>query len=129
MAGRKPVRADDAVKVGNNPFADPFTTECIEGVEALDDKKEKIMMDAMRKCKPLSQEQRDLLDQAGARGLSKRAIRAHLKERKLERKKDAIREKMEPDDQDQLDLLRAFLGQLDGTPLGEAAVAAAESGH
>jgi predicted ATP-dependent protease len=124
---RQKVKADDAPKTGNNPFEDPFTEEVIESYEALDEKCEQIMMEAVRKCKKPREEQRDLLDQAGARGMSKRALKAHLKERALDRKKEAIREKMEPDDQDMLDLLKQHLGVLGDTPLGQHALKAAEA--
>lgn len=120
-------KADDAPKTGNNPFEDPFTEEVIELYEAEDEKCRQIMMDAVRKCKKPRETQRDLLDQAGTRGMSKRALKAHLKERALARKIDDIREKMEPDDQDMLDLLKQHLGVLTDTPLGQAALRQAET--
>lgn len=99
----------------------------INEYEGLDAKCEQIMMDAVRKCKKPREDQRDLLDQAGARGMSKKALKAHLKERALARKIEAIRDKMEGDDQDMLDLLKQHLGVLGDTPLGLAAMKAAEA--
>lgn len=116
------VKSDDAPKVGNNPFNDPFTEEMIERHEALDAECEEIMLAAMRECKPKRESQRELLTEAKERGMNAKALRAHLKERKLEVRKVAIREKLPEEDQDSLDLLKQYLGQLEGTPLGDAAL-------
>lgn len=117
----------EARVASNNPFTDPYVSEAIDRWENLDAECERIMMAAMRECKPIREDQKELLNEAGAKGLNKRAIRAHLKERKMDRKKEAIREKLNPEDQDSLDALRHALGELVDTPLGTAALHAAEA--
>ena len=121
------VKAEDAPKVGsNNPFNDPFTEEMIARHEELDAEIQKIMLAAMLKCKDKRGDQRELMAEAKERGLSTKALRAHLRERALDRKKEVIREKLAPEQQDLLDLLKQHLGVLVDTPLGEAAIRQAE---
>lgn len=120
-------KSDDAPRVGNNPWDDPFVEEAIERYEALDEQCRKLMADAMRACKPLRQDQREILDEAGTRGLNKRALRAHLRGRALDRKKEALRDKLEGEDQDSYDALVHALQGLVDTPLGQAALHAAEA--
>ncbi len=107
-------RAADAAKVDQaNPFNDPFTEELITEYERHDDDVEKLMMAAVSKCKPHRQAQRELLDAAKDRGMNKRALKAHLKQRAFKRKAEAEREKLEGEDQDALDNLVQYLGQID----------------
>ena len=109
----------------NNPYADPFAEELIVRHEEFDKDIAAIMSRAMLDCKEIRQEQRELLDAAKERGMNKRALRAHLKERALLRKAEEVRDKETPEVQDELDLLRHALGVLGDTPLGQAAVARA----
>lgn len=109
-----PARAEGAAKVDQaNPFNDPFTEDLITEFEHLDRECESIMMSAVNKCKPHRKAQRELLDSAEDRGMNKRALKAHLKQRAFKRKADAEREKLEGEDQDALDQLTQYLGQLD----------------
>lgn len=107
-------KAADAAKVDQaNPFNDPFTEELIVEFERLDKECESVMMAAMTKCKPHRKSQQELLDSAKDRGMNKKALKAHLKQRAFKRKAEAERDKLEDEDQDALDNLVHYLGQID----------------
>lgn len=110
---------------GNNPFDDPFTDEAIARFEELEAEAKSIMAEAMLRVKEKRADQREIMGEAKERGLNTKALRAHLKQRELERKIDKVRDKLESDDQDALDLLKQYLGVLADTPLGQAAMEAA----
>ncbi|MCF1502173.1 hypothetical protein L0F51_00130 [Afifella sp. H1R] len=67
-------------------------------------------------------------DNAKDAGIPKKELKANVKRRQLEAQIDALREDMEPDQQDTYDNIRLALGDLADTPLGDAALAKSSAG-
>lgn len=82
----------------------------------------------MRACQPIKEDMTEIYSEAKAEGIDTKALKAEIRIRQLEKMKDAAREKLSPESQDELDKIRMALGELDGTPLGNAALAAQPSG-
>lgn len=80
----------------------------------------------MNACKPIHEDIKEVYVEAKEAGIPTKALKAAVKMREYERKKDAEREKLDSPDQDELDRIRMALGDLEGTPLGDAAVAHAQ---
>jgi MoaA/NifB/PqqE/SkfB family radical SAM enzyme len=81
----------------------------------------------MRYCRGQRELINAALDRAKDAGIPKKDLKAVLKARKLERKIEKIREDLEEDDAaDTFDMIREALGDLNGTPLGDAATGKAQ---
>ena len=80
----------------------------------------------MRKCAKLRKDQADILDEAKSNGIPRKALRKVLKARRLERDAEAVREDLETEEQDQFDLLRHALGDLDDDKVVNMALARAK---
>ncbi len=68
----------------------------------------------------------DKYDHAGDQGISKKLLKAKIKERDLERKIDGIIEDFEDDERNEYQMLTEKLGEFANTPLGAAALAKAD---
>ena len=98
----------------------------VERLEELAADKLSIMMTAVANCKPLTSLMKEVFDEAKEQaGISKKALRAVLKARLLERKARAARDDL--DDVETFDQIREALGDLASTPLGAAALEDAAS--
>lgn len=80
----------------------------------------------MTRCKELHSDVTAILDEAKGAGIPKKAIRNVVKKHALEAKLEDIRDSLDGDDLDSYDQLLQALGELGGTPLGQAAVARGE---
>lgn len=82
--------------------------------------------DLAAKLVPMRDDQADVVAGFVDAGGNKRAIKALLRQRLLERKAEALRDKLPDADKDDLDTLKLKLGVLADMPLGLAAMAGAE---
>lgn len=81
----------------------------------------------MNACRPIHEDIAEIYSEAKGEGIATKALKAAVKIRDLEKKKDAEREKLDSPDQDELDRIRLALGELATTELGRAAIRAAET--
>ena len=82
----------------------------------------------MLACKNMRKDITEILNEAKAAGIPKKALRKVVSKRILESKIEGLRDDLEGDDQDAYDNLLHALGDLGGTPLGAAALAGAANG-
>ena len=81
----------------------------------------------MNKCKSIRGEMKEFYSDAANLGIAKKLLAKIIKERQYERKIDALTADLEPDERSELEMLVSKLGEFADTPLGAAALAAAES--
>lgn len=113
-------------KPGTSNGYDPAVVKGFVGrIEECNQEKMREHMAYMGKCKEINEDISDILDEAKAKGIPKRALRLNIKRRHLESKIDDIREDLEGDEQDDYDLLMHTLGDLADSELGKAALARA----
>lgn len=122
-AKKKANGSNEVVVVGANfrAKARSYVKRLSECEGRLDDEKATFM----RKCQPIKADMTEIYSEAKGEGLSTKALKAEMKIRRLEKQKDKTREALQPEDQNELDRIRIALGELDGTPLGDAAMASA----
>ena len=92
-------------------------------IEELDQEIVREHMAYMGRVKEIKEDQKEIYDEAKAKGIPKKALRLNVKRRELEKKIDGIREDLEGDEQDDYDLLAHALGDLADTELGKSALA------
>jgi uncharacterized protein (UPF0335 family) len=109
---------------GNGPTPEQVN----QVVKAIESEKEKLLaerMEYMRRCKPIHEEVKDIIDDAAASmGFNKKALRKKIRQR--EHLAQARKVEAEIDDAAearQFQYLGESLGELKGTPLGDAAMA------
>lgn len=94
--------------------------QAAEIIHAIEEEHRKLLnlrMDYMRDCKPFHEEVKAIIDRGvNSFGMSRRAIKAKIKERDHQRKAEAERAKLDAEEIDAFDRLSEQLG-----PLGEAA--------
>lgn len=76
----------------------------------------------MQRCKQIRERMAEEYDLAADRGVTRRVLRAKVKEFLAQEKLQAIRESLEDDDRSEFDQLTEVLGDFGGTPLGQAAL-------
>jgi uncharacterized protein (UPF0335 family) len=81
--------------------------------------------ESMQRCKVLHGDIKEIYKEAKAEGIPKKALKAVVHARQLDRDRENVREDLEGEDQDNFDLLCNALGMLKDTPLGQAALKAA----
>lgn len=94
----------------------------INRLEELDSELLREKMAYMERARRIQENKKEVLDEARENGLSKKAVRAVVKVRDLERKAEAAREDLEDDDAAVFDDIREALGDFADSPLGKAAV-------
>lgn len=96
--------------------------EYVDRVENLQDQIDDIMQAAKDKAAPLREDIGNVKKEAHDRtGVSRKVFNAKLQERRLRTKADGVREGLSSEHQDEFDQVSKTLGDLDGTPLGQAA--------
>jgi hypothetical protein len=80
----------------------------------------------MQRCRQIRKEIADVYEGAEDYGINRRALKAKVKEHQVQEKLLAIREALEDDDRSEFDRCTEALGDFGGTPLGAAALEAAE---
>jgi uncharacterized protein (UPF0335 family) len=78
----------------------------------------------MNRCRGIREAITAVYDDAKGQGIRRKALQTLIKERGLEQKIIELREAMEADDNANYELLVEAISGLEGTPLGDAAVAA-----
>jgi Arc/MetJ-type ribon-helix-helix transcriptional regulator len=78
----------------------------------------------MNRCRGIREAITAVYDDAKGKGIRKKALQVHIKERGLEQKILNLRNSMEEDDHENYILLVEAVAGLEGTPLGDAAVEA-----
>ncbi len=101
--------------------AEPFV-ERVENVQADIDA---IMEEAKAKCSPLAEDIKNIKNEAAQAGFRKKPLNALIAHRKHIIKANAIRAKLDEDQQDDYDQMKNALGMLADLPLGQAAQAQA----
>jgi hypothetical protein len=80
----------------------------------------------MNRARQIRARMAETYDQAADRGITRKILKAKVKEYRLEQKIAAIRETLSEDDQREFDQLAEALGEFSQLPLGQAALAAAK---
>lgn len=94
----------------------------IKKYEDLAEEARSIMSAAMTKVKGIRDKQRDAIEETVSQaGVTKKALKVHLKERELLAKVSKLSADMEAEDSLSLDQIKEKLGVLADTPLGKAA--------
>lgn len=118
--------ADEATpKPAGNGYDPDITTEFVKRIEALHGDLASERGDYMQRCKGIREDISTVFDEAKEKNIPKKALKKVIKIRALEAKAASERDDADQDVQDSIDAIRHALGDLDGTPLGAAAVAAA----
>ena len=76
----------------------------------------------MQRCKQIRSAMADVYTSAEDHGITRRVLRAKVKEYQLQEKLLAVRDALEDDDRSEFDQCTAALGDFGGTPLGAAAL-------
>lgn len=113
LEGRNRANADEMAS-----FVDKF--------EELEKEKLREKMTYMERCRRISEQQKDLLDDAKSQGLPKTVVKSVVKARELERKIESLMEEMEDDAKQIFKDIREALGDYADLPLGQAAVSREE---
>jgi chorismate mutase len=80
----------------------------------------------MQRCGAIRKRMAEVYDAASEKGITRRVLKAKVKEHEVRGKLLAIREGLEADDRSEFDQLTEKLGDFGGTPLGTAALDAAK---
>jgi len=113
----------EKARPGSNGFDPEVVKNAVDRVENIEAEMLKEKMAWMSKCKAHKSDINLVLDEAKEKGVPKKELKSVLKARELEAKAQAARDNLEPDEQDTHDQIRFALGDLDQTPLGDAALA------
>jgi hypothetical protein len=124
--GRKSKLA--AVSRGNGYDAEKLEGYLVE-IDATDDALSELKMQYMERCKGPRGDIADTFEAAKEAGIPQTALRAVVKNRRLQRKIATNTEKLEADDRDSYDRICEALGDFVGTPLGNAAADRARGGE
>lgn len=76
----------------------------------------------MLKCKAKRDERKPIFKDAKADGFTTKALKAIVAQRAIDRKRKQLASALDLDEQSQLEQMHDALGQLAGTPLGEASL-------
>lgn len=112
---------------GLKPDQTKVATEILARVENIRSETASKQGEFMAFCKEQKKAEKEVLGEAKAAGLSAKALKMVLKDREYARKRDALADGLDIDDQSQFELLQEKLGGLADLPLGKAAVAAAKA--
>ena len=120
MAKKAAAKADG----GNGPTPE----QVVEVVAAIEAEKEKLVaehMAYMGRCKPIHAEIKDIIDDAASSmGFNKKALRKKIKQREHLAKAQGVEDSVDDEaEARQFQYLGESLGELKGTPLGDAAMA------
>jgi uncharacterized protein (UPF0335 family) len=98
----------------------------VDKYEELENEKLREKMSYMERCRRISEQQKDLLDDAKTQGLPKNVVKAVVKARDLEKKVEALMEELEDDAAQIFKDIREALGDYGDLPLGKAAISREE---
>jgi hypothetical protein len=109
----------------NEPSAEDIQA-AVDGIEKLDGDLLSEKMAYMNRCKIIRKMKADKYDHASDQGISKKLLKAKIKERDLERKIGGLTEDFEDDERSEYQMISEKLGEFGDTPLGKAALARAD---
>lgn len=107
---------------GRNSASADSMADFVKRIENLEAEKLREKMTYMERARRITEQQKEIYDEAKDEGVSKKALRAVVKVRDHERKAEGLREDLEDDDAASFDDIRSALGDYADTPLGAAAV-------
>jgi len=110
------------VKAGRNGFDPDKVAAFVSRIENLNKDIETSKSQHMSRCKEIRGDINVVLGEAKDEGISKTALKSIIKQRELERKVEACRDKLESEEQHEFDKIAQALGQLKDTELGQAAM-------
>jgi uncharacterized protein (UPF0335 family) len=113
-------------KPGHNGFDPALLKGYVERIDNLKDEMASAKGSYMKTARECRDAINDVLTEAKDKGIPKKELKAVLKARDYTRKADAAREDLEGDAQDTFDAIAHALGLFADTPLGQAAMQAAQ---
>lgn len=116
-----------AREVSSNSFKTEELKSYISRIENIDTEIASETGTFMASVKSLKEDKKEIFAEAKDKGLPIRALKAELKLRALDRDKAKVVAGLEEDDRENLELIQEKLGDLASTPLGAAAMKAAEA--
>jgi len=111
---------------GSNGFDGEVLDKYLSQIDSADDELVSLKMDHMRACKAPRGRIRNVMSQAKTAGLNVAAFKAIVAKHRAERKIDQTIAELEADDRADFNAMKEALGDYGTTPLGEAALKAAE---
>lgn len=112
----KAERTNDYAKIADK------LREYIEEIEEIKDEIDSETGAFMKRVKDKKSEIKNLIADAKNEGIPTKALRAELKLREFDRKKDKVVAGLEESDADELEMIRDALGDFASLPLGDAAL-------
>lgn len=106
---------------GSNAAGDDAIKSYVARIEELDRQKMLRHMEYMKECAVIAGDKKEVLKEAHESGLSKKALRAKVKERDLLRKAADVPKDLEDDEAADFAKISKALGPFADTPLGQAA--------
>jgi hypothetical protein len=131
--GRKPKDANGGSEptgveaIRGNGYDKVMTQEFADRIEETQAEIDHIMQQARDKAQPLREDITAIKKEAHEKGLPRLELNTVLQKRRLLKKAEALRDKLSSEQQDNFDQLEQALGMLADTPLGTAAMDAAEA--
>lgn len=106
-----------------NGYDPDLIVQYVRSIEELAQDKEQAQSEFMHRAKAITAEIKEVYDAAKESGIPRKELKAVVRTRELERKVEAERQKLEPEEQDTYDMIRHALGDFADSPLGAAALA------
>lgn len=110
-----------------NTYSSKLAKEVIGEIEDLDDKIASAKASNAKRCRDLMEKKKTIFERAQAKGIPLKPLKVEIKSRSLDRQKARLIAGLENEERDQLANLQQSLGDLASTPLGQAAIKAAET--
>lgn len=110
-----------------NGFDNKDVADFIKQIEDIDDTIASQKASNAKKCRDLLDKKKKIFVAAKDADIPLKPLRAEIKLRQLDRQKAAVVADLEEEDRDNLEAIRKGLGTLASTPLGGAAIKAAEA--
>jgi hypothetical protein len=107
-------------QAGSNGFNPEVMNSFVDELQAFVDKLESEHGIYMKKCRGIREDMDTVYERAKNAGLPVRPLKAVMKKLGLESKIEALKTKMEDDVRETYEAMNRALGQLVGTPLGDA---------
>lgn len=117
----KRVTSADAANASNG-FDGDLLKRFIGQIENIGQEMESEKGAYMKRCRDLRDDINSVLEDAKTAGIPKKVLKAHIDLRKLERRKEAVVEKLSDDDTETFEMVADALGDFATLPLGASAV-------
>lgn len=107
---------------GRNSANPSEAASFVQKFEELESEKLREKMSYMERCRRITEQQKELLDDAKSQGVSKKTVRTVVKARDLDRRSKDLMDELEDDERKAAVDIRKALGDYADLPLGAAAV-------